>query len=94
MTAGKTIDLTIWTFVGRVVSLLFNTLSRFVLAFLPGAVVFGFHGTAVALCWFVSCDLVEPGVCGVIVICNLATEQQQQNVSHVIQFKRNKIFIF
>ena len=35
MTTGKTIALTIWTFVGKVVSLLFNTLSRFVIAFLP-----------------------------------------------------------
>ena len=35
MTTGKTIALTIQTFVGKVVSLLFNTLSRFVIAFLP-----------------------------------------------------------
>ena len=35
MAAGKTIDLTRWTFVGKVMSLLFNTLSRFVVAFLP-----------------------------------------------------------
>ena len=35
MTTGKTIALTIRTFVGKVTSLLFNTLSRFVLAFLP-----------------------------------------------------------
>ena len=35
MTTGKTIALTIWTFVGKVVSLLFNMLSRFVTAFLP-----------------------------------------------------------
>ena len=35
MTPGKTIVLTIWTFVSRVMSLLFNTLSRFVIAFLP-----------------------------------------------------------
>ena len=35
MTTGKTIALTIWTFVGRVMSLLFNTLSRFVIVFLP-----------------------------------------------------------
>ena len=34
-TTGKTIDLTIWTFVGKVTSLLFNMLSRFVTAFLP-----------------------------------------------------------
>ena len=35
MITGKTIALTIWTFVCRVMSLLFNTLSRFVIAFLP-----------------------------------------------------------
>ena len=34
MTTGKTIALTIWTFVGKVISLLFNTMSRFVIAFL------------------------------------------------------------
>ena len=33
-TTGKTIALTIWTFVGKVMSLLFNVLSRFVIAFL------------------------------------------------------------
>ena len=35
MTTGKTIALTTWTFVGKVISLLYNTLSRFVIAFLP-----------------------------------------------------------
>ena len=35
MTTGKTIALTKWTFVGKVMSLLFNMLSRFVIAFLP-----------------------------------------------------------
>ena len=35
MTTGKTIALTRWTFVGKVVSLLFNMLSRLVIAFLP-----------------------------------------------------------
>ena len=34
MTAGKTIALTIWPFVGKVMSLLFNTLSRFIIALL------------------------------------------------------------
>ena len=34
MTTGKTIALTIQTFVDKVMSLLFNTLSRFVIAFL------------------------------------------------------------
>ena len=40
MTTGKTIALTRWTFVGRVISLLFNMLSRLVIAFLPGVTVF------------------------------------------------------
>ena len=35
MTTGKTIVLTIRTFVGKVLSLFFNMLSRFVIAFLP-----------------------------------------------------------
>ena len=35
MTTGKTIACTIWTFVGKVTSLLFNMLSRSVTAFLP-----------------------------------------------------------
>ena len=35
MTTGKTIALTRWTFVSKVVSLLFNMLSRLVIAFLP-----------------------------------------------------------
>ena len=35
MTTGKTIALTRWTFVGKVMSLFFNMLSRLVLAFLP-----------------------------------------------------------
>ena len=35
MTTGKTIALTRWTFVGKVISLLFNMLSRLVTAFLP-----------------------------------------------------------
>ena len=35
MTIGKTIALTRWTFVGKVMSLLFNMLSRLVITFLP-----------------------------------------------------------
>ena len=35
MTTGKTIALTRWTFVGTVMSLLFNMLSRLVITFLP-----------------------------------------------------------
>ena len=35
MTTGKTIALTVWMFVSKVISLLFNMLSPFVIAFLP-----------------------------------------------------------
>ena len=35
MTTGKTIALTRWTFVGKVMSLLFNMMSRLVITFLP-----------------------------------------------------------
>ena len=35
MTTGKTIALTMWTFVGQVMSLLFNMPSRLVITFLP-----------------------------------------------------------
>ena len=40
MTIGKTIALTRWTFVGKVMCLLFNMLSRFVIAFLQGARIY------------------------------------------------------
>ena len=40
MTTGKTIALIIWTFVGKVMSLLFNMLSRLVIAFHPRPSVF------------------------------------------------------
>ena len=44
MTTGKTIALIIRTFVGKVMSLLFNTLSRFVIDFLPRSKCLLFHG--------------------------------------------------
>ena len=37
MTTGKNIALTRWTFVGKVMSLLFNMLSRLVITFFPGS---------------------------------------------------------
>ena len=40
MTTGKTIALSRWTFVGKVMSLLFNILSRLVITFFHGASVF------------------------------------------------------
>ena len=37
MTTGKTMSLTRWTFVGKVMSLIFNMLSRLVITFLPSS---------------------------------------------------------
>ena len=42
--SGETIALTICTFVSKVMSLLFNTLSSFGIAFFKGASIFQFHG--------------------------------------------------
>ena len=49
MTTGKTIALTRWTFVGKVTSLLFNMLSRLVIAFLPRSKHLNFMA-AVTIC--------------------------------------------
>ena len=51
MTTGKTIALTKWTFVSKVMSLLFNMLSRLVITFLPRS-IFSFHGCSQHLQWF------------------------------------------
>ena len=48
----KTTGLTIWTFVGKVMSLLFNMLSRFVVALLPRSKSLLFHGCSHRPQWF------------------------------------------
>ena len=53
MTTGKTIALTIWIFDSRLMSLLFNTLSRFVIAFLP-------RGKHLLILWLQSLPTMEP----------------------------------
>ena len=52
MATGKTMALTRQTFACKVMSLLFNMLPRFVIAFLPGASIFWFHGCSHHLQWF------------------------------------------
>ena len=52
MTTGKTIALTRQTFVGKVMSLLLNMLSRLVITFLPRSKHFSFHGCSHHLQWF------------------------------------------
>ena len=52
MTTGKIIALTIGTFVGKVMYLLFNTLSRFVIAFLPRSkllLILWLHSSSIVL---------------------------------------------
>ena len=49
MTTGKTIALTRWSFVGKVMSLLFNTLPKFVIAFLSRSKCLNFMA-AVTIC--------------------------------------------
>ena len=51
MTTGETIALTRQTFVGKVISLLCNMLSQFIVAFLPRS-VFSFHGCGHCPQWF------------------------------------------
>ena len=56
MTTGKAISLTRWTFVGKVMSLLFNMPSRLVITYLPRSKFwihgFEFHGCSHHLQWF------------------------------------------
>ena len=70
ISTGKTIALTRWTFVGKVVSLLFNTLSRLVIAFLPRSNHLLYHGYSHHLQWFWSppkwsliVSFVSPSIC-------------------------------
>ena len=50
VTTGKTISLTIWTFVSKVMSLLYNMLSRLVIAFFPKEQAFFNFMTATTIC--------------------------------------------
>ena len=50
MTTGKTIALTRWTFAGKIMSLLFNMLSRWVIAFLPRSQCFLISMAAIPIC--------------------------------------------
>ena len=69
MTIGKTIALTRWTFVGKVMCLLFNMLSRLVIAFLPRSKRLSFHGCSHHLHRFwspknsVTVSIVSPSIC-------------------------------
>ena len=71
MTTGKTIVLTRWTFVNKVMSLLFNMLSRLVIAFLPRSkclLISWLHSPSVAILKpkkikSVTVSIVSPFIC-------------------------------
>ena len=71
MTTGKTIALTRWTFVGKVVSLLFNMLSRLVITFLPRSkcLLISWLQSPFAVIWelekikSVTVSIVSPSIC-------------------------------
>ena len=52
LTTGKTMAMTIWTLVGKVMSLLFNTLSRFAITFLPRSKHLSISWLNYCLQWF------------------------------------------
>ena len=70
MNTGKTIALTRWSFVGKVISLLFNKLSRLVIAFLPrSSVLISWLQSPSAVIWepkeikSVMVSIVSPSIC-------------------------------
>ena len=72
MTTGKTIALTRWTFVGKVMSLLFNMFSRFLIVFLPRSKCLNFMAVVTICCDFGAPKLksftvyiVSPSICHV-----------------------------
>ena len=71
MTTGKTIALTRLTFVGKVMSLLFNMLSRLIIAFLPRSkhLLISWWQSSSAVIWeakkvkSVTVSIVSPSIC-------------------------------
>ena len=70
-TTGKTITLTRWTFVGKIMSLLYNMLSRLVITYLPRSkcLLISWLQSPSAVIWeppkikFVTVSIVSPTIC-------------------------------
>ena len=77
MTTGKTIALTRWTFVGKVMSLLFNILSRLIIAFLPRSKHLLI--TAVTICSDFGAPQNQVSHCFIIVI-NATKNKMKENI--------------
>ena len=84
MTTGKTITLTIWSFVGKVMSLLFNMLSGLVITFLP-------RSKRLLLSWLQSPSavLLEPRK-----IKSVTVSTVSPSISHEVMGPDAMIFIF
>ena len=69
MTTGKTMALTRWTFVCKVMSLLLKMLSRLVIAFLPRSLLIAWQQSPSALIWepkkikSLTVSIVSPSIC-------------------------------
>ena len=83
MTTGKTIALTRWTFVGKVMSLLFNMLSRFVIAFLP-------RSKHLLISWLQSPSAVILEPKKIVCHCSIVS----QSICHEVVGQDAMIFIF
>ena len=76
MTTGKTIALIRWTFVGKVIPLLFNMLSRFVIAFLPRnkhLLISWLHSSSAVILEpkkikFLTVSIVSPSICHEVMV--------------------------
>ena len=66
MTAGKTIAFAIWTFVGKVMSLLLNMLCRFVIAFLLRSKSFFNFMAAVTICSDLEPKKIKPVIVSIV----------------------------
>ena len=84
MTTGKTIALTRWTFVGKVMSLLFNMVSRLVITFLPGS-----KRLLISLLQSPSAIILEPRE-----IKSATVSTVSPSISHEVMGQHAMIFVF
>ena len=84
MTTGKTIALTIQTFIVKLLSLLFNMLSRFVMAFLPRS-----KRVLISGLWSPSAVILEPKKIKSVTVCIVSP-----SICHEVMGPDVKIFVF
>ena len=82
VTTGKTTALTRWTFVGKVMALLLNMLSRLVITFLP-------RSKRLLISWLQSAVILEPPKIKSDTVSNVST-----SISHEVMGLDAMIFIF